>query len=279
MLRDIVNKTNIAEAKFGVDMVDLDLEQVLLDEDDALLAKDDANGDAAMNQLAALITGDTTPPHKGKSKSKAFPVKAGDAVSAILAGAGVAYVHENSEVIGTSKIESAITRHAEEMAGESSYGERRLFEEEAAATKDTPSYRYKPPEDVKERQFCSMARMFGYDDPDGPEAFGLAVERMTQEERRDCLDRFYAERKRLLERKIAVLTGELESELESGPEVPALDVDGDSRSVAAEDRCPNDEEAAQVVGLQAVVADGSTTASQVSSRNTGDQKDYDTDEL
>lgn len=52
-------------------------------------------------------------------------------------------------------------------------------------------YKYHPPPDVAKRQFCSMARWFGF--PDATE-FALVVESMTQAQRRDCLERWYGER-------------------------------------------------------------------------------------
>jgi hypothetical protein len=59
----------------------------------------------------------------------------------------------------------------------------------------TVGYKYKPPEDVRIRQFCSIAKFAGCD---SPVDFALAVESMTQEERRRLLDRFYRKRRQTL---------------------------------------------------------------------------------
>ena len=56
-------------------------------------------------------------------------------------------------------------------------------------------FKYNPPEDVKRRQFCSMARRFGYADAT---EFALVVENMTQAQRRECLDKWYRERRNML---------------------------------------------------------------------------------
>jgi len=55
------------------------------------------------------------------------------------------------------------------------------------------NYRYRPSEDVRKRQFCSMAESMGFDDP---VEFALLVESSTQEERRKMLERFYRGRRR-----------------------------------------------------------------------------------
>ena len=60
-----------------------------------------------------------------------------------------------------------------------------------------PEYVYKPPAEVQKRQFCTMAKTFGFENA---VSFALVVEGWTQEERRNCLDRFYALRRRELAR-------------------------------------------------------------------------------
>jgi DNA excision repair protein ERCC-6-like 2 len=55
--------------------------------------------------------------------------------------------------------------------------------------------KYHPPEDVKRRQFCSMAKRFGF--PNATE-FALVIENMTQAQRRACLEQWYRERRELL---------------------------------------------------------------------------------
>lgn len=121
VLRNIVNKTNVAEAKAGVAVVGLDLETTA--EEDLLLPNRDADGsddeDAAMSQLAALVAagGDTEaePASKRRRKNAATGVKKSDPVQAILAGAGVEYTHENDQVVGSSKVEASLSRRAQEM--------------------------------------------------------------------------------------------------------------------------------------------------------------------
>ena len=132
VLRDIVNKTNVAESKAGVAIVGIDL-----DSDPASTSENPNNTtgaspeeeSAAMSQLAALIvdeaeqqsnpSSDPQPPNTKKpplpSTSTAPPRS--NPILAILAGAGVEYTHENSEVVGSSKIEAGLSRRAVEAAG------------------------------------------------------------------------------------------------------------------------------------------------------------------
>jgi hypothetical protein len=56
-------------------------------------------------------------------------------------------------------------------------------------------YRYNPTEDVRKRQFCSLAKSLGFDNVSD---FALVVEGWTQEQRRTALDRFYASRRAAL---------------------------------------------------------------------------------
>ncbi|KAF4629959.1 hypothetical protein G7Y89_g8187 [Cudoniella acicularis] len=121
VLRDIVNKTNVAEAKRGVDVLEMNMDEVLNDEDNPLRVDDDDKEDGAMSQLAALIAdGEDLETKKAKPKPKT------DAIQAILASAGVEYTHENSEVIGSSRVEAELSRRAEEAGNDADYGEERL---------------------------------------------------------------------------------------------------------------------------------------------------------
>ncbi|KAI5292728.1 hypothetical protein KEM56_006219, partial [Ascosphaera pollenicola] len=71
-------------------------------------------------------------------------------------------------------------------------------------------YKFNPPEDVKRRQFCSMAREFGFQNATD---FALVVESWTQEQRRNCLDTFYRRREvKLLEQEMAKMEAEKETE-------------------------------------------------------------------
>ncbi|KAK8125562.1 uncharacterized protein PG998_001321 [Apiospora kogelbergensis] len=140
VLREIVNKTNIAEAKAGVNLVDIDMEKAIEDDDTQGIKQEDGgdDGNGGLSQLAAMLTKDEQA-RRPESKIGASAKRKSDAIQAILASAGVEYTHENSEV----------------------------------------------------RQFCTMAKTFGF--PNATE-FALAVESMTQEERRNCLDTFYKQR-------------------------------------------------------------------------------------
>lgn len=59
----------------------------------------------------------------------------------------------------------------------------------------TIKFKFRPPEDVRKRQFCSMAQKFGF--PNATE-FALVVEGMTQAQRRACLERWYRDRREML---------------------------------------------------------------------------------
>ncbi|KAB8342992.1 hypothetical protein FH972_022586 [Carpinus fangiana] len=232
VLRDIVNKTNVAESKAGVAVVGLDMSQGADGEDDAdaddLIPLPGSSGsaddraDRAMSQLAALIADgddnedgkeDATPPQPEKAK----PARKArtDPVQAILSKAGVSYTHENSEVIGTSKIESRLSRRAEETGAAAERAAEHVF-----ASQELPSARgrdgrggiadpewdddaergrkrYGPPEEVRRRQFCSMAAAFGYGATrQGVEVFAAEVEGWSQARRRAALERFYELRRR-----------------------------------------------------------------------------------
>ncbi|KAJ5574273.1 DNA excision repair protein ERCC-6-like 2 [Penicillium hispanicum] len=209
VLRDIVNKTNVAESRAGVQVMDIDFEE-----------EEDAHGpgerpikteEEAMSQLAAMIRGDGAdegPKHQPQTRRH-------DPIQAILSSAGVDYTHLNNEVIGSSRVEARLSRRAE-MTSIESAADVQVFEPSSqadpSASPRTPPpatpgsvfhgpngqpfrFRYNPPADVKRRQFCSMARRFGYADAT---EFALVVESMTQAQRRACLERWYRERRDLL---------------------------------------------------------------------------------
>ncbi|AEO63471.1 5d6e3d93-d4a8-4aee-9273-4b30209e286d [Thermothielavioides terrestris] len=225
VLRDIVNKTNIAEAKAGVHLSDIDLEKMAKDEDDDLnyiKQEDDDDEGGGMSQLAKLLTAEN---QEELIRARKANKPKSDAIAAILASAGVEYTHENSEVIGTSRVEAQLSRRAELAAARGAVadsqdpeGNSALFADSqansvapasAAAAARNPwrmHYRFNPPADVRRRQFCSMAREFGF--PNATD-FALVVESWTQEQRRNCLDTFYRLREvRVLERELAALKGE-----------------------------------------------------------------------
>lgn len=192
LLRDIVNKTNVAEARAGVGMMEVDMEQAANDQEEmGLVKKEDDNEDGGMSQLAELLKS------KDQQKfveSRKTNVPKTDAIHAILTSAGVEYTHENSEVIGSSKVEEQLSRQA--AAG--SFGEegdlpgRHVFANSQDVPRDNVLHsKYNPPEDVCLRQFCEMAREFGFANATD---FALVAESWTQEQRRNCLDSFYRRR-------------------------------------------------------------------------------------
>ncbi|KAM3514321.1 hypothetical protein MY11210_001996 [Beauveria gryllotalpidicola] len=199
LLRDIVNKTNIAEAKVGVALAEVDMDQAAKEDNDLLSIKaehgDDDNG---VGQLAALLTAENqTPKQDGR---KATPRRS-DAVQAILASAGVEYTHDNAEVVGTSKIEEQISRRATMASWQDDVqGQSALFAGSQDEIHDLDALHsvYNPPEDVRLRQFCEMAREFGFANA---QDFALVVEGWTHEERRNCLDTFYKRRQERIARE------------------------------------------------------------------------------
>ena len=151
-------------------------------------------------QLIAAGEGAAAAPRRGVHKI--------DAVQAILASAGVEYTHENSEVIGSSKIEARLSKRAQEAINDVDMMHEHVFPEAQQDDGGGTVYdddgdgqvrnggagvavasMYRPPEEVRKRQFCSMAAAFGFDDVT---QFALVVEGWTQAKRRDALDKFYA---------------------------------------------------------------------------------------
>ncbi|CAI7622684.1 unnamed protein product [Penicillium viridicatum] len=194
VLRDIVNRTNVAESRAGVEVVDIDLkaEEEGYDYTDRPMKSEDE----AMSQLAAMICGDDDEKDHKPSASLPTPHKH-DPVQAILASAGVEYTHLNNEVIGSSRVEEDLSRRAE-LAQNDTTGDRQVFmpsQHLSQPAEESMRFKYHPPEDVIRRQFCSMARRFGYADAT---EFALVVEGMTQAQRRACLDQWYRERREVL---------------------------------------------------------------------------------
>lgn len=196
VLKDIVNATNIAEARAGVHLFDVDMAKVEQDNEFSQIKKEtvgDDDEDNGISQLAALVKSEDP---EDVAKQANEPKK--DAIQAILASAGVEYTHENSEVIGSSKVEAQLSKRAafaEKMDLEEPEGRGMLFADKLVneAFEDGPGYTYtfNPPEDVMRRQFCTMAREFGYA---SATEFAVVVQGWTQEQRRNCLDTFYRRR-------------------------------------------------------------------------------------
>ncbi|RAH75165.1 putative DNA excision repair protein (Rad26L) [Aspergillus aculeatinus CBS 121060] len=221
VLREIVNKTNVAESRAGVQVMDIDLTAMVKEEEshpDHPLnntpqpAHEDTTTDAVMNNLAAMIRGETAPSSTRPAHPAQNTPPRHDPIQAILANAGVEYTHLNNEVIGSSKVEERLSRRAQLTADDHRALDKRVF---AAASRNSQSqsqsqsqlllssqpsgqqqpyvkYKFHPPRGVMKRQFCSMARRFGFANAT---EFALVVEGMTQAERRACLERWYAERR------------------------------------------------------------------------------------
>ncbi|KAK2603669.1 hypothetical protein QQS21_004142 [Conoideocrella luteorostrata] len=197
LLRDIVNKTNIAETKAGVHLVDVDMEQAVKDEKSLGIAKKEETDpdDGGMGQLATLLTAEN---QQALGSDRTGTPKS-DVVQAILTSVGVEYTHDNSEVIGTSKIEEQLSRRAamRSYADGDAEGQNALFMDSEDEDDGTILHSvYRPPGDVCLRQFCSMAQEFGFVNAT---EFALVVESWSQEPRRNCLDYFYKRREAALE--------------------------------------------------------------------------------
>lgn len=224
VLREIVRNSNVAESKAGVlvsdmstqELEDLDKEDV---QEDELLKLDDDETEKAMSKLADLITGEDD---DKKWRKKRGQKKTKNAVEAILSKAGVSYSHENSEVIGTSKVESKLSRQALEREHDLDTMDNPVFVasqsqmagvsgDEDASDVRRVHWKHRPPPDVRQRHFCSMAKQFGFDDVT---EFALVVEGWTQEQRRRCLDKFYQARREGLLRKVATCDEDDETEEE-----------------------------------------------------------------
>ncbi|KAJ5903124.1 DNA excision repair protein ERCC-6-like 2 [Penicillium tannophilum] len=203
VLRDIVNKTDVAESRAGVQVMDFHFEE----DEDATSERPVKSEDETMSQYAAMIRGDgeddRPKPRTPNTSHKHDPVQA------ILSSAGVEYTHLNNEVIGSSRVEEKLSRQAEQVNNDPG-ADFQVFEGSSQMQPDddqtrTPRprqsdhfpfrFKYHPPEGVKRRQFCSMAQRLGFADAT---EFALVVESMTQAERRACLDRWYSERRDVL---------------------------------------------------------------------------------
>ncbi|GBF60645.1 switch [Trichophyton mentagrophytes] len=208
VLRDIVNKTNIAESKAGVQVIDFEMEREQSQSDydggdDKIdLSTPDENDDPAMSQLAALVRGEGL----AEENKKVAPILKHDPIQAILAGAGVEYTHENTEVIGSSKIEAQLSRRAELVNDGDEIGEEQVFRPESREGKpasilvrgrngQSATFKYRPPPEVMKRQFCTMAARYGFRDVT---EFALTVEGLTSAQRRTWLENWYKERREKL---------------------------------------------------------------------------------
>ncbi|PTB68616.1 hypothetical protein BBK36DRAFT_1113269 [Trichoderma citrinoviride] len=226
LLRDIVNKTNIAEAKAGVHLADVDMEEAAKEgEDLGVVVKQEESADSedgGLSQLADLLTSNDQA--KKRESFKSSQPKS-DAVQAILTAAGVEYTHDNAEVIGSSKVEEQLSRRAEmRLFGEGDLaGQTTLFADTDDETDGEGLHStYKPPQDVCLRQFCEMAREFGFANATD---FALIVESWTTEERRNCLNSFYKRREAKLEREASLDANEGIASPEHTPKLETMKED------------------------------------------------------
>lgn len=208
VLREIVNKTNVAESKAGVLVAGVDMSQIEVDSQREI-SESESTEDAAMSQLAEMIANGG----EIRQKRRSTPANKPDPVQAILSAAGVEYTHENAEVIGSSKVEEKLSRRAMERLQDVDARDEVVFALSKSRQKTSSSFKqsedamsdrisseamlqnfqskYHPPEDVRKRQFCTMAQTYGFDDPT---EFALIVEGWTPEQRRNCLEKFYKSR-------------------------------------------------------------------------------------
>ncbi|GAM83469.1 hypothetical protein ANO11243_014570 [Dothideomycetidae sp. 11243] len=206
VLRDIVNKTNVAESRAGVAVVDMDSSpssNTTNPNSDAATLEEEEDHEATLSQLAERLAAGLPPLSSKHHKDAKL-----DPVTAILAGAGVTYTHDNAQVVGSSKIEAHLSRQAQRQSTSDrglvfppTPSKRRRHREEAGEVE----FRFRPPEDVRRRQFVSIARWWDADaaggDGDEEEVvtrFALRVEAWSQEKRREVLERFYGARRRAL---------------------------------------------------------------------------------
>ncbi|KFA45965.1 hypothetical protein S40293_07295 [Stachybotrys chartarum IBT 40293] len=193
LLRGIVNKTNIAEAKAGVNLVHVDMEKAAKDEELVGLVKPENKDseDGGLSQLADLLTAENQDKLLESRKASA---PRSDAVLGILASAGVDYTHDNSEVIGSSKVEEQLSKRAAQATFSEGdmEGQAALFADSDDEVIGQLHSKFNPPEDVMIRHFCEMSREFGFS---SAVEFALVVESWSQETRRNCLDEFYRRRK------------------------------------------------------------------------------------
>ena len=183
ILQEIVNKTNIAERKAGVVVADMDGSA---DEAEETIPADE---EAGILQVLSQVAGDLGALGV-KATRKTKPSAKNNPIAAILADAGVSYTHENSEVIGTSKIEKFLSRRALESTSHGSQSvDKKAFDDD---DEGAVGYKFKPPLDVRKRQFCTAVKMFGFSDV---REFALVVEGWSQAQRTNALKRFYQMRR------------------------------------------------------------------------------------
>lgn len=251
VLREIVNKTNVAESRAGVHISSLEVDTNTTssrseDDEDGLtqsFKSEPDTEDRAMSQFAAEITGANDRVRhkvKGVNFNKGETAKH-DPIQAILSSVGVSYTHENSEVIGSSKVEDKLSRAAEAAAADeanwNASQQRQMVFQPETQTQTSPSkyrfvnadgeirYRYHPPQGVMRRQFGAMAAYAGFGDD--VVSFAGLVEAWTQKERREFLEKWYQWRKDVLEGADDVKSETMKSTDEKKFQTESEDEDGE----------------------------------------------------
>jgi SNF2 family DNA or RNA helicase len=137
LLRDIMQNTNIAETKAGINAVDINFDDSQFDSDDEDILSNKSLGiadeDINLGEMKKLVdsftstsTADST---ESKGRKKKFVKRNGpDPINAILAKAGVQYTHENSEVIGRSEVEARLGKQAMELRNDIDLSSKRVFQ-------------------------------------------------------------------------------------------------------------------------------------------------------
>ncbi|KAF3925218.1 hypothetical protein ABW20_dc0103883 [Dactylellina cionopaga] len=183
VLQEIVNKTNVAESKTGIAIINLP------DADEAVRFEEEDNDDI-ISQIQAMVSSQDDPasaPPPQKTKL--------DPIQAILADAGVEYTHENTEVIGTSKLEENISRKAVEANEDPTMRTMSAFQNDM---KNDGRFQYgNVPYKVRVRQFNSLRKAFGYSYEENGK-FALEVEGWRPEKRANALEKFYRSRQGIL---------------------------------------------------------------------------------
>lgn len=237
LMKEVVNKTNVAEGKVGVQIIGYEAGE---DGTDAKWEDEDSSSDFfgadpqkskdkqrvgvvgkqggkegqeeedGLSQFEELVERSSLPSKRKQKKqrrrmndSSSSPtvIAKSNPIQAILAAAGVQYTHKNNEVIGSSAIEAQISRRALESAHDNSAagdtsafgGNEVLLQQEqqhqySDAMSKSIVYKFHPPPEVMKRQFCEMARRFGFG---SVQEFALVVEGWTPAQRSKALEKFY----------------------------------------------------------------------------------------
>ncbi|KAF3205313.1 hypothetical protein TWF679_009329 [Orbilia oligospora] len=193
VLQEIVNQTNVAESKTGIAI--LNMPDISGGEpDESTVFGEEGRGDEAddiIGQIQAMVSDDANnPATTGANKKMKL-----DPVSAILVSAGVEYTHDNTEVIGTSKLEENISRKAVEVNEDPTMRAMTAFQNDVMN-----DGRFKVggvPGEVRVRQFNELRRAFGHDKKEEGR-FALEVEGWRPEKRAGALEKFYRSRRTIL---------------------------------------------------------------------------------